>query len=247
MKRLLIMLAAMLPLFAFVGCSDDDETKGDDKLSLNKSEVKLYVGDTESLEANKNVDWSTDNEFVASVNSDGLVEGIHVGKAIIEAKSETESAKCEIEVEPQYNTYVEPVLDFGSSADEIKSKENRNLLSEDENGIVFDGSNDAELMVVYTMDNNRMTSAGVAIDFSYTAELVDFLAERYQLIGEEDGLYIYIDGEPSNFNMGVGLSVQSGYLLVSYTPNQNTKSSDLSIYKNITDTINNIVLKHKDL
>ena len=31
MKKLLIMLAAMLPLFAFVGCSDDENSNGEDK------------------------------------------------------------------------------------------------------------------------------------------------------------------------------------------------------------------------
>lgn len=51
MKKLLIMLAAMLPLFAFVGCSDDENSNGEEKVGTyrvinNNEKFETELDDT---------------------------------------------------------------------------------------------------------------------------------------------------------------------------------------------------------
>lgn len=84
------------------------------KLTLNKSKSTLYVGEKLLLKAtvkgsSKTVTWKSNNSSVASVNSDGVVEGKAVGKAVISATVEGVTAKCTITVKkashPLYSMY----------------------------------------------------------------------------------------------------------------------------------------------
>ena len=77
-------------------------------ISLNKTETRLTVGDTEILSAtivpnnatNKNITWSSSNTSVATVNSNGKVTAIAAGSALITAKSVDGgySATCRVTV-----------------------------------------------------------------------------------------------------------------------------------------------------
>ena len=73
MKKILFLLA-MLPMLVFTACSDDDENS----LSLDKSEISLYYEDEIKLTASDNVTWSSEDEFVAKVSSNVVVEGGHM-------------------------------------------------------------------------------------------------------------------------------------------------------------------------
>jgi hypothetical protein len=79
-------------------------------IALNKVDATVMVGATEQLSViflpvdatNKGIDWSSDNEAVATVE-DGVVTGVALGTAIISAKSQednTKSATCLITVVP---------------------------------------------------------------------------------------------------------------------------------------------------
>ena len=65
-------------------------------VTLNKSQLPLSVGGTETLvatvlpsdAANKNVGWSSNNPNVATVSSNGLVSGISAGQAIVTVTTE---------------------------------------------------------------------------------------------------------------------------------------------------------------
>ncbi|MDR0768873.1 MAG: leucine-rich repeat protein, partial [Dysgonamonadaceae bacterium] len=64
-------------------------------LTLNKNEVELYIGSSETLTAtvspdnatNQSINWSSNDESVATVNDDGLVYAVSVGMAWITATS----------------------------------------------------------------------------------------------------------------------------------------------------------------
>ena len=81
-----------------------------DSVTLDKSELTLTEGDTETLTAtvlpddatNKSVTWSSSNEAVATVDQNGTVTAIAVGSATVTATSQTDSTKsasCEVAVE----------------------------------------------------------------------------------------------------------------------------------------------------
>lgn len=230
MKKVLFLLPILTALFTFSGCSDDEEGG----ISLNESEITLYSDDTEQLEANDNVDWMSESEFVASVDANGLVTGNHVGTTNIIASNGSGTSKCTVEIIPRFNTFEEPVLDFGATKEEVKSKESRTILSETEEGLVYIGENNALDMVAYLFENGRLRSAGAAVSFAYTSELTSFLIERYQVVGEENDIYMFINNDVDKFDMIVSLSVESDYLLVAYGP----YSTDTKVITETNDYIN---------
>ena len=79
-----------------------------ERVSLNKSELTLVVGQTEQLIAtiepwnatNKNVSWSSSNEEVATVDEDGTVTAVGAGTATITVTTEdgNKTATCTVTV-----------------------------------------------------------------------------------------------------------------------------------------------------
>ena len=75
-------------------------------ISLNKKEITLKVGKTETLKAtikpsnatNKNVTWSSNKTSVATVNKDGKVTSKGKGTATITAKAGGKTATCKVTV-----------------------------------------------------------------------------------------------------------------------------------------------------
>lgn len=221
MKKIFLLLAIMLPMM-FVSCSDDDKDEPKFEYGL---EFSLYHGTTKQLESDANVTWHSENEFVAKVDGNGLVEGNHVGETyIVATNGYGNSTKCHVTVLPKYNTYTEPVLDFGASSDIIKSKERRTLLLENKDVLLFNGGNDSEVFVRYPMENGAMAAAAISIKYNYMKEAVDFIFERYQIIGEQDNVYFFINDNIDSFNMAVGVGIANQSLMIAYMPYTPTKS-----------------------
>lgn len=222
MKKFVWVWAFILPLI-FAGCSDDDEKEI--MFSLSDESVSLQVDDEYLISSTKEAKWTCDNPFVVSgTNSDYplpqmRIKAKHVGKATIAVVTrEGEKGECAIEVLPVYTTYQEPVLQFGASKATIKSKENRVLLQENTNSLGYRGENNAVQAILYLFENNKMTSVAVAVSFSKTKEVTNFLMERYQPLGEEDGIFLFINNEIDKADMGVALTVQEDYLMIMYLP-----------------------------
>lgn len=88
-------------------------------VSLYKSDVKIFVNDEEKLTVNVipsdaenlSVTWTSSNEAVATVNSDGLVAAIGVGNAVITATTVDGgfTAECTVTVE------IPPMTDLGKT------------------------------------------------------------------------------------------------------------------------------------
>lgn len=91
-KFFAVALAALT--LGFVACKDEPQA---DKLSLNKTEVTIAVGETAQLTANLDVTWASSNEAVATVDA-GLVKGIAAGEANITAKAGDQTAVCKVTV-----------------------------------------------------------------------------------------------------------------------------------------------------
>lgn len=215
MRKVLFLLPVLVFLFLY-GCSSDDENT---KLSLNKSAVTLNYKTTEQLEASGKVEWTSENDFVASVNENGVIEGKHVGKTFIVASNGTEEVKCAVEVTPKYNIYREPILDFGITKEELKGRENRELLSETSTAIKYRGnSGSAASEIAYAFKNDKMNGAGALLKSSYSSVIMDFLVERYQAAFQEDGVFYFIDGTTSNYTKFVSLSIGSSGIIIMYTP-----------------------------
>ena len=114
-NKIFAVALAVLTL-GFVACKKD-EPQGD-KLSLNKTEVSIAVGETVQLTANMEVTWSSSNEAVATVEA-GLVKAIAAGEANISAKAvkSNEVAVCKVVVTGGAKQIPEIKVDDKSLAD----------------------------------------------------------------------------------------------------------------------------------
>lgn len=79
----------------------------DNKIELNETEVDLDVNNSFQLVLKnadaKNVKWSSEDEEVATVSSNGIVKGISDGLIVITAKYKGKKYKCEVNVTDWYN------------------------------------------------------------------------------------------------------------------------------------------------
>ena len=91
-----------------------DEEIPVESINLNKTEVELAVGDTETIEAtvvpenatNKTIRWSSNDETVATVDENGTITAVGVGEAIITVAvdGETSGVTAKIDVTVIDNT-----------------------------------------------------------------------------------------------------------------------------------------------
>lgn len=61
--------------FSFVSCSDDDDD--DSSFKLTPESVSFNQGDNQQMAADdgRTLTWSVDDEFVATIDDDGLLTG----------------------------------------------------------------------------------------------------------------------------------------------------------------------------
>ena len=216
MKKILFLMTAVLVI---AGCSKSE----DGKLTLSTNQVSLYSGDTKQVTVNDNATWSSKSEFVAEVSEDGIIKGNHVGKTIITATSDNGEALCEVVVNAKYSTYTEPVLEFGVDKATV---------------ISYKGENSAVKKVAYLFEDGKLTSSALSLSYSYTEEIAKFLSERYQVVGKtDDDTFLFINNDLDKYSMGIGLSVESGFIMVMYIPqspkSRSIQAADLQELKSI--------------
>lgn len=219
MKKILLLFMSIL---AFTSCSKDDKTE----LTLSTNNITLYTEGTEQITASEKAEWSSDSEFIAKVDKSGVITGSHVGKTFITATSDNGTAKCGVEVKAKYNTFTEPVLEFGASKSAIKSKESRTLNVEKTDNLLFNPDKSTIKGVAYLFENGEMTSAGVFVNMSSSLEATDFLIERYLVVGAGSGdiVGLMLNNQPNKATMSIAMSVESEYVLVIYMPYKKNKT-----------------------
>jgi len=211
--KIKLFVLAFVAVFIISACSDDK-----DDITLSKNKVSLYAEETEKITASESVTWETESEFVAKVKSDGTITGNHVGKTIIVANSKNGSGKCEVEVIPRYNTYTNPVFEFGASKSSIKSKEKRTLDEEDTNSLVYNPENNKIIGVVYSFKDGKLEGIGVGVKYAYSLEATDFLIERYQVVeANKGGIAGYmLNDDPEKATMAITASIEDNFYMIIY-------------------------------
>lgn len=88
-----------------VGCSKDKKpsNKSDAEIILNQTEISAVIGDKANLKVTNaykfdEIEWSTDNENVAKVDQNGVVEAFGVGSTKIKATANGKTAECQVQV-----------------------------------------------------------------------------------------------------------------------------------------------------
>ena len=122
MKVTLIYLStALLALCCLFSCAPKEPAEiSVESVKLSASSLELNVGDQKSLNAtvspsnatNKKINWTSSRPNVASVTSDGIVEGLSAGSAVITASSANGiKANCDIVVKEKVVPVTSVTLD----------------------------------------------------------------------------------------------------------------------------------------
>ncbi len=220
-----IMIAVVFSSASFTSCSSDDS---ESSFGFSKDTYMTVVGRSGKVSFDGNASsWSSSNDFVASVSSDGTITANHVGTCDIIASSGRQSAKCTIDVEPIYTTYTDPLVKWGASKSDVKAYEKRTLAQEQTNSLTYKIEKGAVKGLQYNFENGKLSSVMVLIDHEYNTsiatEMAEFLKERYRVISVSANESYFSDGndKSSSSTLVIVQIDPSGYrgtMIVYYFP-----------------------------
>lgn len=224
MKFFFTLLCA-IQIIALTGCSSSDEEEVE---ILSSRDLEMYHNDNSQIECNgaNEIIYSSEDEYVASVSSSGMITANCVGETFIDINGER---TIKISVIPANTSFVEPVHDFKLTKQQVIAQCGSNYsTSSSTNGITYTKSGTIAGHLYLFDDNNILKSSGVLVKTYYLESYMDFLAERYLPAGwdEENSMAIFVNGvTKENITMAVSVSVYSiSYLLSAYVPVDLTKS-----------------------
>lgn len=182
MKKLLLLMAVLLPCLAFVSCDkDEDDSEFED----------VYMFSDKTRDFKTDLKWTSSNELVAYVK-DNKIYSLYVGTATM--KSGKYSFK--VTVTPFYDgIYMEPCLNWGCSMSDVKKYmsgyEVKGTPTVD--GITFYGRW-KEDGYVYVFNGGKLSGVGVVVKKSSVnaSTLAGFIKERYPYVGQQLGTYTYL-------------------------------------------------------
>lgn len=172
-----IMMVALLGV-CYTSCGSDDD---DVENSIDTSSVVLYVDDTKIVEGNIS-ESESENAFVASIKNNTITAN-HIGQTTIIINKKN---KIPVIVMPKYVIMTsEPILDWGITKNEVKTRWKLGTLSKEENDVlVYNNCGDAEL-VGYAFKNGKLSGVSIALPISKGTKFANYLTERFFIIPYE--------------------------------------------------------------
>ena len=157
--------------------------------------------------------WSSNDQWVATVDQNGTVKGLKVGTAIIRVEIPGGLfATCTVKVEHTYYiNWEEPVLQFGFPSSVISAAEKRikNNLSDQTGGLalMYNGEKNSRLQCcVYFFSANSMVAALLAFKEDDLLAYIltrTFCEERYELVETIGSKTIYKDKNGTTIEAGI--------------------------------------------
>ena len=188
MKKFFVAMAFALPL-VFASCEKNDEPNVlPDGMSIN-----LY--ETGDLEVAGN--WTSSNEFVATVDKKGKVTTHHVGEAVLTLVDGTQTTSCTITVNPVNTSYTFPSFAWGSDVATIKSLNTNLTLLEElvEDGVCYlsylTGSSYPGYIYSIPVEGGLDASSIVA-DINDTENWENFMYQYFADLEEDEEGWIYL-------------------------------------------------------
>ncbi len=168
-------------------------------IKLDKKLVTLAVGKTVTLRATvspKNttdkIKWSSSNDFVASVNSKGVVKAKNSGTAKIEAKTTSgKRVTCKIRV-------IKPRVNVDANVKKLKSYiMNHGKTNDDGNKFISDtvssGSSEYSVGIIYELDKDRIHF--LSLSSGYTSGGISYKTAMNMYLGSNNVDYMVIYGD----------------------------------------------------
>lgn len=219
----LVFIATLI--VTFNSCDKDDE----DLISLSVSEKTLNFEDEYQIEATSNsvITYTVENEYNAEVSETGLVTARFVGETNILLENAEDNKTFKIIVEPKYNLYPEPDVEFGDTKSSIIAQFGSDY-TETTSAIGYTDYSSAAPIIMFTFDdNNILDGYSIMVSSAYSSTLANFLTERYLIASYDDDTYLFINGlSTTTATMVIGLELYNiSYWMVMYIPNTSTTKS----------------------
>lgn len=196
MKRYSYFSSFIIVTVAGYCLSSCSSSKEEDPLVVSPASISMHYEDTKQLKADGATSWYSNDEFVAKVNSSGLVTGNHVGETEIVVSDGSRSAICKVTITPEYYLYDDPILQWGTSMSSIKSLEtHKRANSTSDNVLVYDYSfGSKSCLMGYTFKNGALQGVMAMLNVSMYADVAYYLLERFQPVAAGDNYdYVLID------------------------------------------------------
>jgi len=240
MKKILPII--MFCIIICISCEESEPKP--QELEVSTTKISLNSGYSENIVSISDFDilYESENDFHASVSNLGKVTAVKVGNTTVKVSSNGKSINVLVEVIPLYTTYPTPIIDWNKTRSSIISA-NGQPDAESGDVIGYEDYSTKAPMVMYMFDSNgKLESTAVMVRSAYSSELGSYIAERYQFVGEQDGIIVSADAlEPSKMEMAVAVSLYDlNYWMVMYMP---YSSSGLKS----SEDIYSIVLKTKEI
>ncbi len=240
-KKLLFLIGSMLMCVTLLSCSSDDDNEN----KVNLSPISLYVDEETHVAGTSTL--KSQNDFVA-MTSGNTVKGFHVGETYV---ATDKNERIPVEVKGKYNTYQEPITEWGCNRSYVQGKQTQGTLSSrsDEKSLIYENVGHAS-MLMYSFEGNKLKSIGSVVSTSYTEEFASYLAERFLMTSYEkdnDTYFIGIDGlKVEDAKTAVVLQVyNSNYLIAVYMPVKDYSSSSKQLRSSVLNATK--LLKQMDI
>ena len=187
MKKLGLLVCTILLL---VACEESSKT-----LQLSPSSITLHYEETQQvkvLDQPGSFEWSTENDFHATVSSTGEINAGHVGSTVIMAKQGKNEGTCSVKIIPKYYLYDTPYFGWGKTMNQIKNVLG-NPYQTQENTLTYVLSESDGIVASYKFTDSKLTSIYVLINKKNATTLAYYLVERYQPFNVDDNNAYFID------------------------------------------------------
>ena len=198
MKKILLAAVFALAGVSFFSCSSSND---DEPFTMNERAITIQKGDKYTITHTGNASWSSEDNFVASVNN-GEVTANHVGETAIYAISGGTKNQCDVTVRGSYNYFREPLCKLNATPEDVMRYETRSLdtkKSDRTTLIYYPAMNEDVDVIAYTFKNGKLESAFAAMTMHGNASqalqmMNNFMNERY-IGGISNKGYVYINAK----------------------------------------------------
>ena len=209
MKKIALAIIALATL---ASCNNGKIKIKNDSLSMYHLEEEQIIA-----ESKMPISYTSENEFNASVDDEGLVTAHCIGETKIKLSTDDDVKYVDVKVKPKHNLYIIPDISFGENRESVISKLGEPD-SENSNGVIsYNNYCLVGITMMISFENGKMDSFAFVIPSSYYSRLTDFLAERYMTVGTSNGVIYLVDAiSPSSATYYIGVSYYSGNYVVLY-------------------------------
>ncbi len=195
-KKILVLLTAILSM-TIVSCTDDSDnsnsSNGLNNLVLSSPYISVKVGESYNINV-ENAEYITlENSYIAGYEKLNETSYNVIGKKVGKTKFNFGNGTCDINVTGNYNYFTDPSLLWGQAKNKIKEVEDRELVIDDPDYLLYFEKYSPELdYVFYTFYNYKLYAVLLLIPLDKQEELHNWMGERFYPSSESNqDYYIY--------------------------------------------------------